>query len=147
PTSPDTLLRRVKSALDEPAPPPRYIGVDDWAIRKCQHYGTIIIDVKRRCVIDLLPGRDDEALKGGLTGHPGVEVIARDRWPAYANPAMVRQQLTQSLPAWLKRVEASVSPDLVTFAAGLRADEAAVTAALTEVWSSGQVEGQVNRLK
>src|SRR5262245_60153542 len=34
PTSADTLLRRVKSAPAEQAPPPRYVGVDDWAMRK-----------------------------------------------------------------------------------------------------------------
>lgn len=33
------------------------------------------------------------------------------------------------------------------FADGLRQDEAAVSAALTEPWSNGLVEGQVNRLK
>jgi transposase len=34
PTSADTLLRRVKEALGDFGPPPRYIGVDDWAVRK-----------------------------------------------------------------------------------------------------------------
>jgi transposase len=41
PTSPDTLQRRVKDGPDEPAPPPRYVGIDDWALRKGQRYGTI----------------------------------------------------------------------------------------------------------
>ena len=36
---------------------------------------------------------------------------------------------------------------LETFAAGLRQDGAAVRAALTLPWRSGQVEGQVHRLK
>jgi transposase len=84
PTSPDTLLRRVKDAPDEPAPPPRFIGVDDWAIRKGQRYGTILIDLERGRVIDLLPGRDGGALKVWLREHPGVEVVSRDRWAAYA---------------------------------------------------------------
>ena len=87
PASPDTLLRLVKSAPDEPAPRPRFIGVDDWAVRKGQDYGTIIIDLERHCVIDVLPGRDGEELKKWLMGHPGVEVIARDRRPAFANAA------------------------------------------------------------
>jgi transposase len=84
PTSPDTLLRRVKAAPDEPAPPPRYIGIDDWAIRKGHRYGTILIDLERGRVLDLLPGRDGESLKAWLREHPGVEVVTRDRWAAFA---------------------------------------------------------------
>jgi transposase len=87
PTSPDTLLRRVKDAPDEPTPPPRYVGIDDWALRKGQRYGTILIDLERGRVIDILPGRDGEALKAWLKGHPQVEVITRDRWAAYAEAA------------------------------------------------------------
>jgi len=84
PTSPDTLLRRVKSTAGEPAPTPRYIGVDDWAIRKGQRYGTIIVDLERGCILDLLPGRDGAALEAWLKEHPGVEVVTRDRWAAFA---------------------------------------------------------------
>jgi transposase len=87
PTSADTLLRRVKDAPDEPAPPPRYVGIDDWALRKGQRYGTILIDLERRRVLDLLPGRDGEALKAWLKEHPSVEVITRDRWAAFAQAA------------------------------------------------------------
>jgi transposase len=84
PTSPDTLLRRVKDSAEEPAPPARYVGVDDWAFRKGQRYGTILIDLERGRVIDLLPGRDGAALKRWLKEHPQVEIVSRDRWPQYA---------------------------------------------------------------
>jgi len=87
PTSPDTLLRRVKHTPDEVDPPPRYVGVDDWAMRKGQRYGTIIIDLERGRVLELLPGRDGAALKAWLKEHPGVEVITRDRWAAFAQAA------------------------------------------------------------
>jgi hypothetical protein len=87
PASPDTLLRRVKDAADEPAPAPRYVGIDDWAIRKGHRYGTILIDLERGRVIDILEGRDGKALTVWLKDHPGVEVITRDRWPAYAQAA------------------------------------------------------------
>ena len=36
---------------------------------------------------------------------------------------------------------------LASFCKGLKADLAAVTAALTEPWSNGQTEGQITRLK
>jgi len=42
---------------------------------------------------------------------------------------------------------ASESADLRRFAAGLLLDKAAVQAGLTLEWSSGQTEGQINRLK
>jgi transposase len=87
PASPDTLLRRVKAAPAEPSPPPRYVGVDDWALRKGQRYGTILIDLERGQVLDLLPGRDGAALQAWLRDHPGVELITRDRWAAFAEAA------------------------------------------------------------
>ena len=51
------------------------------------------------------------------------------------------------LDAWLAEAKACGVGAVETFAAGLEADGAAVRAALTETWSSGQAEGQVNRLK
>ena len=58
---------------------------------------------------------------------------------------MVRQRQGERLDAWLAQAEAE--PTLRHFARGVRRDYQAVRAALSEVWSNGQVEGQVNRLK
>jgi transposase len=89
PTSPDTLLRRVKQPGPErtPATTPRVVGVDDWALRKGQTYGTIIIDLERRQVLELLPGRDGVGLKTWLGKHPEIEILSRDRWAAFADAA------------------------------------------------------------
>jgi len=54
---------------------------------------------------------------------------------------------TADLDAWLAEARACGIAAVETFAAGLEQDGAAVRAALTEPWSSGQAEGQVNRLK
>lgn len=126
PTSPDTLLRRVKAAPDEPLPPPRFVGIDDWAIRKGQHYGTIPIDLQRRCVIDILPGRDGGALKTWLEEHPGVEVITRDRWSAFAQAVTEgapkakqvadRWHLLKNLREAVERVLDRFSPQITTIA-------------------------------
>ena len=86
-TSPDTLLRRVKRLKNEPAEPPRVVGIDDWAWRKGQRYGTIVVDLERRDVIDLLPDRDADTVATWLKAHPGIEVVSRDRSATYAEAA------------------------------------------------------------
>jgi len=53
----------------------------------------------------------------------------------------------EHLEAWAARAEASPVSELRGFAKGLRKDWAAVTAGLTVSYSSGAVEGHVNRIK
>ena len=62
-------------------------GIDDWAWRKGHHYGTIVVDLERRKVVDLLPDRDADTVARWLAEHPEIEVISRDRSAAYADAA------------------------------------------------------------
>ncbi|GIF09951.1 hypothetical protein Asi03nite_74890 [Actinoplanes siamensis] len=53
----------------------------------------------------------------------------------------------ERLPAWIAAAEQAALPGISRFAAGLNADLAAVTAGLNLPFSSGPVEGNVNRIK
>ncbi len=60
---------------------------------------------------------------------------------------MVRTRDRETLDPWLDAAEASIVPAIRTFATSIRRDYAAVAAALEYPWSSGQVEGQVTKIK
>ena len=73
--------------------------------------------------------------------------IERARQLAQSFCKLLREHLPDQLDGWLLEAEKSEIKVLRNFAAGLRRDYDAVKAALTYEWSSGQVEGQINRLK
>jgi transposase len=88
PLSDDTVLRAVKRANpSSDAEPVRHLGVDDWAWRKGKRYGTILVDLERHRVVDLLPERSAESFEAWLQDHRGVETVNRDRCGLYAEGA------------------------------------------------------------
>ncbi len=86
PVSDTTILRSLKqharARSDNGAV--NVAGIDDWAWRKGANYGTIIVDLERRQVVDLLADRSAATTASWFKDHPEVEVVSRDRAGLYA---------------------------------------------------------------
>src|SRR6266446_3128003 len=83
----DTLLRWVKRCAQPATAAARVIGIDEWAKRKGRTYGTIVVDLERHTVIDVLDQHSTEVVEQWLVAHPEIEMICRDRNGRYAKAA------------------------------------------------------------
>jgi predicted transcriptional regulator len=59
------------------------VCIDDFAIKKNQSYGTVMIDIDSRKIIDMIPSRDYEDVKSWLSTYPHIELVSRDGSATY----------------------------------------------------------------
>ena len=85
--APTTLWRYLREVSSPSVTQVRVVGLDDWAYKRGDTYGTILVDLERHRVIDLLPDRSGESVKVWLRGHPEIDIICRDRASSYADAA------------------------------------------------------------
>jgi hypothetical protein len=87
PVSRDTLLRVVRRQATEVMADVRVLGIDDFAWKRGQRYGTMLCDLERRQVIDLLSDREAGTVEVWLAVHPGIAIVSRDRGGGYGQAA------------------------------------------------------------
>jgi len=131
----ERAVRQTATGMAAPPPPPRPVGkrcvprqVAAWLVRPPED-----LKAAQQTYLDALV-----ALCPALDA---VRALAR----RFAR--LLRERDATGLEAWLLAAESCDEAEVREFAAGIRRDQAAVQAALDHAWSSGQVEGQVNRLK
>ena len=82
-----TMLRRIMAL---PTPDVKQIvelGIDDFAFRRGRKFGTILVDMQSRQVIEVLPDRTAETVASWLKAHPEITLVSRDRGTDYAQAA------------------------------------------------------------
>ncbi|WP_424376036.1 ISL3 family transposase [Methylocystis silviterrae] len=86
PVSDNAILRQLKRHSSErrDRAPLRAIAIDDWSWRKGFNYGTIVVDLERRIVADVLETRSAKETADWVKQLPEIEVVSRDRCGLYA---------------------------------------------------------------
>ena len=115
--SPDSLLNNLRSLDHDYNKNVRVLGVDDFSFRKGKTFGTILVDLEKHKVIDLLKDRSAKILAEWLKKHPEIEIISRDRSGEYTRGASegapqaqqvadrwhLLRNLSDTIEKWLER--------------------------------------------
>lgn len=120
---------RAGARVPEPAPPvPKVRRVVGWIMSNPENMKD-----------------DDQRLLGDILARSPQLVALAGHVRSFAT--MMCDLRGDRLEEWMTAVDADDLPALHSFVTGLRRDQDAVTAGLTVPWSSGPVEGHVNRIK
>ena len=76
-----SILRFMYTLPLAPISAPRIIGLDDWAWKRGQRYGAVVVDLERNKPIALLAERSQPTVVRWLRDHPSIQMVARDREP------------------------------------------------------------------
>jgi transposase len=122
---------RARPQLTAPSapPPPKTRQITSWLLRRPEN---------------LTPG-EQARLTAIRARCPHIDALAC-HVTSFAE-MMTRRTGENDLETWLAAAETGDLPELRSFAHGIRIDQQAVTNGLTLPWSSGKVEGTVNKIK
>jgi transposase len=87
PTSWMTILRRIMALASPERTSVTVLGIDDFSFQRGRRFGTILVDLQRHRMIDLLGERSPESSADWMRGHPEIDYVSRDRGKVYAQGA------------------------------------------------------------
>ncbi len=86
-TTRQTILRRIMALPDSSAGVILFLGIDDFSFRRGCRFGTILVNLESRRVVDLLPDREAKTSAAWMRQQLDLMVVSRDRGGAYASAA------------------------------------------------------------
>lgn len=92
-----TMLRLVRRSQLPEFSSVKVLGIDDWAFCRGTRYGTILVDLERKKVVELLPEVNADMVSAWLQAQPTMEVISRDRSYVFAKAAQKGAPLAQQV--------------------------------------------------
>lgn len=78
-----SVIRRLRRARVNTPSSVTVVGIDDFAFKKGNRYGSILVDLQERRPLDLLPDRLANTVAAWMRQHPEIEVVSRDRSSPY----------------------------------------------------------------
>ncbi|WP_438730342.1 ISL3 family transposase [Enterococcus sp. AZ128] len=100
------------------------VCIDDFAIKKRQTYGTIMVDLESHKIVDLIPSRDFDDVKRWLETFPNLKIVCRDGSRTFKNAITAshptatqisdRFHLIKNFSEYLKKVLKQVLPNAIT---------------------------------
>ena len=61
------------------------VCIDDFALKKRESYGTIMVDIDSHRIVDMIPTRNYEEVKTWLLTYPNIVIVTRDGSLTYRN--------------------------------------------------------------
>ncbi len=86
-TTRQTILRRIMDLPDSSPGVILFLGIDDFSFRRGSRFGTILVNLESRRVVDLLPDREAETSATWMRQQLDLMAVSRDRGGAYASAA------------------------------------------------------------
>src|SRR6266849_4893576 len=113
-TTRQTILRRIMALPDSSAGVILFLGIDDFSFRRGCRFGTILVNLESRRVVDLLPDREAKTSAAWMRKPLDLMVVSRDRGGAYASVQMEGESCRirkRYLPFFASYCQKSNSPD------------------------------------